>query len=57
MKSRLTGTGATNHQYIFVDIILGLFISSHHNPFGLGEQNVLAEIRVDIRFDVFRSTP
>lgn len=52
MKSRLTGTGATNHQDIFVDIILGLFISSYHNPFGLGEQNVLAEIRVDIWFDV-----
>ena len=57
MKSRLTGTGATNHQYIFVDIIPGLFISSYHNPFGLGEQNVLAEIRVNIWFDVFRGSP
>lgn len=52
MESRLTGTGATNHQDIFVDIILGLFISPYHNPFSLGEQNVLAEIRVDIWFDV-----
>lgn len=52
MKSSLTGTRASDHQYIFVDIILWLFVSSHHDPFGLGEQNVLAEIRVDIWFDV-----
>ena len=52
MKSRLTGTGATNHQYIFVDIILWLFISSYHDPLGLSEQNVLAKIRVNIWFDV-----
>ena len=53
MKSSLTGTRATDHQYIFIDIVLGLFISSYHDPFSLGEQNVLAEIRVNIRFDVF----
>ena len=41
MKSSLTGTRATDHQYIFIDIVLGLFISSYHDPFSLGEQNVL----------------
>lgn len=52
MKLSFTRTGATNHQYTFVDIILWLFISSYHDPLGLSEQNVLAKIRVDIWFDV-----
>lgn len=52
MKSSFTGTGASNYQCIFVDIILWLFVSSYHDPLGLSEQNVLAKIRVNIWFDV-----
>ena len=57
MEAGLTGAGTANHQNILIDIVLGDFISAHHDALGLCQQNVLIELGVDKRLDILRSAP
>ena len=57
MKSCLTGAGTADYENIFVDIVLGILISAHHDTLGLSEQNILVKLGVDERLDVIGVAP
>ena len=47
MKSCLARARTSNDQNIFVDIVLGIFVSAHHDPLSLSEQNILVKLGVN----------
>ena len=57
MKSCLTRAGTSNNQHIFINIVLGVFVSAHHDALGLGKQNVLVKLGVDERSNVLGIAP
>ena len=57
MKSCLAGARTADNQNIFIDIILGIFVSAHHDPLGLSEQDILVKFGVDEGLDVVCRAP
>ena len=57
MKSCLTRARTANNEHIFIDIVLGILVSAHHDALGLSEQNVLVKLGVNERGYVFGSAP
>ena len=57
-KARLTGTGAADHQHIFVAGILWILrTTSHHQSLSLGQDDILARVRVHEWRNVFARCP
>ena len=58
VKSGLTAAAAADHNDVFVPSILRmLWSTTHHQPFGLCEDDVVLEYRVNKRFDVLLVAP
>ena len=58
VKSCLTAATAADHDDVFVPSILRmLWSTTHHQPFGLCEDDVVLEYRVNKRFDVLLVAP
>lgn len=58
VKSCLTAAAAADHDDVFVPSILRmLWSTTHHQPFGLCEDDVVLEYRVNKRFDVLLVAP
>ena len=58
VKSRLTAAAAADHNDVFIPSILRmLWSTTHHQPFGLCEDDVVLEYRVNKRFDVLLVAP
>ena len=58
VKSGLTAATATDHNDVFVPSILRmLWSTTHHQPFGLCEDDVVLEYRVNKRLDVLLVAP
>ena len=54
----LTGTGAANHQHIFVSGSLGVFGTAvHSQALGFRQNHIVLEHRVDVRSDVLMGSP
>lgn len=57
-EAGLTGTGAADHQHVFVPCCLGVLGPAvHRQPLRLGQNDVVPEVRVHIRFNVLRRSP
>ena len=57
-KARLAAAGTADDQHIFVAGIRRIFRATrHHEPFRLGQDDVVLKHRVDIGRDVFRRSP
>lgn len=58
VKSGLTAAAAADHNDVFVPSILRmLWSTTHHQPFGLCEDDVVLEYLVNKRFDVLLVSP
>ena len=58
VKARLAAAGAADHQYILVPGCLGVFgPPGHGQAFGLGQQDVVFKLGVDVRGNVLGGTP
>ena len=58
IKSCLTAAAAADHNDVFIPSILRmLWSTTHHQPFGLCEDDVVLEYRVNKRFDVLLVAP
>ena len=58
VESGLTASAAADHNDVFVSSILRmLWSTTHHQPFGLCEDDVVLEYRVNKRFDVLLVAP
>ncbi len=57
MEPGFPGAGTADNQHIFVDVILGVFIPAQHNPFCLGQENVLVKFGVNERLNIIRCPP
>ena len=58
IKSGLTAAATADHNDVFIPSILRmLWSTTHHQPFGLCEDDVVLEYRVDKRFDVLLVAP
>ena len=58
VKTRLAAAGAADHQYILVPGRLGVFgPPGHGQAFGLGQQDVVFKLGVDVRGNVFGGAP
>lgn len=58
VKSSFTAAAASNHNDIFIAGVLRmLWSTTHHQPFGLCENDVVLEYRVNKRFDVLLVAP
>ena len=58
VESGLTAAAAADHNDVFVPSILRmLWSTTHHQPFGLCEDDVVLEYRVNKRFDVLLVAP
>ena len=58
VKSGLTAAAAADHNDVFIPSILRmLWSTTHHQTFGLCEDDVVLEYRVDKRFDVLLVAP
>ena len=58
VKSGLTTAAAANHNDVFIAGVLRmLWSTTHHQPFGLCEYDVVLEYRVNKRFDVLLVAP
>ena len=57
-KPRLAAAGAAHHQHVFVPRRLGVFGTvGHHEPLGLGENDVVLKLRIDVRGDILGLAP
>ena len=57
-KPRLAAAGAAYHQHVFVPRRLGVFGAvGHHEPLGLGENDVVLKLRIDVRGDILGLAP
>ena len=57
-KARLTGTGAADHQHVFIAGILGVLRTvRHHQPLGLGQDDILARVRIHEWCNILARTP
>ena len=57
-KPRLAAAGAAYHQHVFVPRRLGVFGTvGHHEPLGLGENDVVLKLRIDVRGDILGPAP
>lgn len=58
VKSGLTAAAAADHNDVFIASVLRmLWSTTHHQPFGLCEDDVVLEYRVNKRFDVLLVAP
>ena len=58
VKPRLAAAGAADHQHILVPGRLGVFgPPGHGQAFGLGQQDVVFKLGVDVRGNVFGGAP
>ena len=58
VKPRLAAAGAADHQHILVPGRLGVFWPpGHGQAFGLGQQDVVFKLGVDVRGNVFGGAP
>ena len=58
VKPRLAAAGAADHQHILVPGCLGVFgPPGHGQAFGLGQQDVVFKLGVDVRGNVFGGAP
>ena len=57
-ETGLTGTGAADHQYIFVSGSLGVLGAAvHGQAFGFGQNHIVLEHRVDIGSNILTGSP
>ena len=57
VEAGLAGAGTADHQHIFVDIVLGDFVSPHHDALCLRQENVLVELGIDERLNIVGISP
>ena len=57
-EAGLAGTGTTDDKDVLIPRVLRLFRSAvHGQPLGLGEDDIVGEVIIHVRPDVFRSSP
>mgnify|MGYP002109329490 CR=1 FL=1 len=57
-KAGFAAAGAAYHQHVFVPRRLGVFGTvGHHEPLGLGENDVVLKLRIDVRGDILGLAP
>ena len=57
-KPRLAAAGAAHHQHVLIPRRLGVFGTvGHHEPLGLGENDVVLKLRIDVRGDILGLAP
>ena len=57
-KAGLTGTGTTDDKDVLIPRVLRLLWTAvHGQPLGLGEDDIVGEVVIHVRPDVFRSPP
>ena len=57
MEACLTRARTADNEHIFIDIVLRILVSAHHDALSLGEQNVLVKLGVDERGTVLGHCP
>ena len=57
-KAGFAASAAAYHQHVFVPRRLGVFGTvGHHEPLGLGENDVVLKLRIDVRGDILGLAP
>ncbi len=57
MEASLAGAGTADHQNIFVDVVLGVFVAAHHDTLRLRQEDILVKLGVDEGLNVLCRAP
>ena len=57
MEPGLTGAGSANDQHVFVDVVFWYLVPADHDPFRLGQEDIIVKLGIDKRLYIFCVAP